>query len=354
MANDISAGGLTGAQPIQVDPDALTNAANTISDLADQVRAERAKMQQSHDIAVQGWVEPISRNAYDHWFGGANEQLGQRESELRELATHLAQTAQSFRQADAADTGRHGADAPTGELVTGSPGGLRRPTFSRAQILSDPKLKAYYDGLSPDGQKAADELMARYIGPLEKTPADKINVIRHLDDPAEGADGAAIERIIASGQLNGARNYEEVLGQLKQTNFRSTALAPLSEGQRLAQAGQSVGFEIKYTGADIDVGTFTGSGNLQTAIQAKRIVYTENAIASNLAGGGDQLTQITDPGVQRIVALYPRSGDAAAFDPNYGTPGATPPTVISRFLGNKKYSGIGIRMVFPDGSVLTY
>jgi len=86
MATDLPTG-VSGAQPIQVAPDALMQAANSISGLADAVRAERAKLQQSHDVAVQGWVEPISRNAYDHWFGAADEQLGQRETELHELAT---------------------------------------------------------------------------------------------------------------------------------------------------------------------------------------------------------------------------------------------------------------------------
>ena len=346
MANDIPGGnGLGGAQSIQVDPDALMQAANYISGLADGVRGERTKLQQSHDVATQGWVEPTSRTAYEHWYGTADEQMGQRESELRELAAHLAQTAQTFRQADDADTGAHDSSA-AGELVTGSPGGGRRPTFSRAQILGDPQLKAYYDSFSPDGQKACDELMARYIGPLEKRPADKINVIRNLE---KEADGPAIERIIASGQLNGARNYEEVLGQLKDSNFRSTLLAPLSEGQRLAQAGKSVGFEVRGYGGDIDVGTFSSSGDLQLAEQAKRCDY--GAIGKNLTSGGTQLAGVK-ASIPRTVVIFPTSGSAAMFDPNYGAPGASLPGSISTFT--TQFPGTGVRIVFPDGSVLTY
>ena len=146
MAND-APGGLGSAQPIQVDPDALMEAANYISGLADSVRAERSKVEQSHGIAVQGWVEPISRNAYEHWHGTADEQLGQRETELRELAAHLAQTAQSFRQADAADTGGHGAGGAgvatvDGELVTGGK--------SPSQILSD-NIIASGNAIHPKG-----------------------------------------------------------------------------------------------------------------------------------------------------------------------------------------------------------
>ena len=142
MASNVAGGGLGAEQPIQVDPDALMQAANYISGLADQVRAERAKMQQSHEMATQGWVEPVSRTAYEHWFGSADEQMGQRETELRELAAHLAQTAQSFRQADAADTGGHGA-AAAGSLVSGA--------IPQAAI-ADPKNPKPYDttaGLPP-------------------------------------------------------------------------------------------------------------------------------------------------------------------------------------------------------------
>ncbi|MEO7002823.1 MAG: AHH domain-containing protein [Ktedonobacterales bacterium] len=123
MANDLP-GGLGAAQTIQVDPAALTQAANYISRLADQVRAERGRMQQSYETARQGWTEPTSWIAYEQWFTGADAQLGQRESELRGMAAHLAQTAQTFQQADVSDTGGRGsgvaATAGEGELVTGT------------------------------------------------------------------------------------------------------------------------------------------------------------------------------------------------------------------------------------------
>lgn len=51
MVNDLpgGGGGFGNAQPIQMDLAALTQAAQYVSGLADQVRAERERIQQAHE-----------------------------------------------------------------------------------------------------------------------------------------------------------------------------------------------------------------------------------------------------------------------------------------------------------------